>query len=271
MMHLYSALLCIVVHQKRFTIMWGGGGGSLLNHHQCAASTWMMRRLPQDNSTSALTKRVKGKGCIMASPCLAAATLAPDSIGYLIGNKLLRQASSAVYVQHSRARLIYDRHFMLELRKVRSSGIVDTITLDTLHSLGLLCLPDPAAYEAAVCPTDTGCSRRRRRRCDRKWKRGSRGGLTAKLKANPCRTPLPSILLANVRSVENKLDYLKLDLTTKQEMRDCCTIILTETWLNPSVSDDAVSIEGLTIFRSDRRGVLSGKSRGWRCVYLHKQ
>ncbi len=26
-MHLYSALLCIVVHPKRFTIMWGGGGG----------------------------------------------------------------------------------------------------------------------------------------------------------------------------------------------------------------------------------------------------
>ncbi len=25
MMHLYSALLCIVVHPKRFTIMWGGG------------------------------------------------------------------------------------------------------------------------------------------------------------------------------------------------------------------------------------------------------
>ncbi len=32
-----------------------GGGGSLLNHHQCVASTWMMRRLPQDNGTSALT------------------------------------------------------------------------------------------------------------------------------------------------------------------------------------------------------------------------
>ncbi len=37
LMHLYSALLCVAVHPKRFTIMWG----SLLNHHQCAASTWM--------------------------------------------------------------------------------------------------------------------------------------------------------------------------------------------------------------------------------------
>ncbi len=29
MMHLYSDLLCIVVHQKRFTIMCGGGGGGI--------------------------------------------------------------------------------------------------------------------------------------------------------------------------------------------------------------------------------------------------
>ncbi len=29
MMHLYSALLCIFVHPKRFTIMLGGGGGVL--------------------------------------------------------------------------------------------------------------------------------------------------------------------------------------------------------------------------------------------------
>ncbi len=52
MMHFYNTLLCIVVHPKRFTIIWGG---SLLNHHQCAASTWMMRRLPQDKGASALT------------------------------------------------------------------------------------------------------------------------------------------------------------------------------------------------------------------------
>ncbi len=52
-MHLYSTLLCIVVHPKHITIMWVGG--SLLNHQQCAASTWMMRRLPQDNGDSAFT------------------------------------------------------------------------------------------------------------------------------------------------------------------------------------------------------------------------
>ncbi len=43
---MYNALLCIVVHPKRFTIMWAGAG-SLLNHHQCAESTWMTLWLPQ--------------------------------------------------------------------------------------------------------------------------------------------------------------------------------------------------------------------------------
>ncbi len=47
MMHLYSALLCIVVHPKHFTIMWGGGGVS--------PQPSMMRRLSQDNGASALT------------------------------------------------------------------------------------------------------------------------------------------------------------------------------------------------------------------------
>ncbi len=40
-MHVYSTLLCIAVHPKRFTIMWGGGGGSLLNHHQWSRSRWI--------------------------------------------------------------------------------------------------------------------------------------------------------------------------------------------------------------------------------------
>ncbi len=36
MMHLYSALLCIV-HTQSALQSWRGGGGSLLNHHQCCS------------------------------------------------------------------------------------------------------------------------------------------------------------------------------------------------------------------------------------------
>ncbi len=62
MMHLYSDLLCIAVHPKRFTIMCVGG--SLLNHHQCAASTWMMWRLPQDNTGAQCAHHTVDSGAV---------------------------------------------------------------------------------------------------------------------------------------------------------------------------------------------------------------
>lgn len=77
-----------------------------------------------------------------------------------------------------------------------------------------------------------------------KW--GTRGGACTRLKANPCKTQISSIVLANVRSLENKPDYIKLELTTKQEVRNCCAFVLAETWQNDSVTEDTVSFNGLT-------------------------
>ncbi len=53
---IYIAIYCVLLYTKSALQSCGGGGGSgsLLNHHQCAASNWRMRRLPQDNDTSAL-------------------------------------------------------------------------------------------------------------------------------------------------------------------------------------------------------------------------
>ncbi len=47
-MQLYSALLCIAVHPKRFTIMWGGLSSTTPSVQH------PLGRLPQDNGTSAL-------------------------------------------------------------------------------------------------------------------------------------------------------------------------------------------------------------------------
>ncbi len=47
MIHLYSALLCITVHLKRFTIMRGG--------HSSITTSVLMRRQPQYHGTSAHT------------------------------------------------------------------------------------------------------------------------------------------------------------------------------------------------------------------------
>lgn len=51
----------------------------------------------------------------------------------------------------------------------------------------------------------------------------------ARLKANPNRPTIPSILFANVHSLENKLDHLRLQLHTQRVMRDCCVSGFTAT------------------------------------------
>ncbi|KAI3374201.1 hypothetical protein L3Q82_006056 [Scortum barcoo] len=89
----------------------------------------------------------------------------------------------------------------------------------------------------------------KRKRCARKQKRGKRGGLLARLKANAGRPPIPSLFLSNVRSLDNKLDLLRLRLGVSREMRNCAVLCLTETWLNNNMPDPA--------FRSSTAGFCS--------------
>ncbi len=51
---IYIGLYCVFLYIQS-VLLYNHVGWSLLNHHQCAASTWMLRWLPQDNVTSALT------------------------------------------------------------------------------------------------------------------------------------------------------------------------------------------------------------------------
>ncbi|KAI3369575.1 hypothetical protein L3Q82_024384 [Scortum barcoo] len=81
----------------------------------------------------------------------------------------------------------------------------------------------------------------KRKRCARKQKRGKWGGLLARLKANAGRPPIPSLFLSNVRSLDNKLDLLRLRLGVSREMRNCAVLCLTETWLNDNMMDPASS------------------------------
>ncbi|KAI4905306.1 hypothetical protein NFI96_022731, partial [Prochilodus magdalenae] len=91
---------------------------------------------------------------------------------------------------------------------------------------------------------------RRRRR-----KLGKRGGLHARLKACASRPPLPSLLLANVRSLENKLDELRARITSQREVRECCALIFSETWLSE--------------IRGDRTAASGKMSGGGVCVYVN--
>ncbi len=82
----------------------------------------------------------------------------------------------------------------------------------------------------------------------------------ARLRANPTRPALPTLMLSNVRSLENKLDLIQLSRSTQHEARDCCVFVFTETWLNDNIPDSAIQLNSLTCYRADRDSSLSGKT-----------
>ena len=78
-------------------------------------------------------------------------------------------------------------------------------------------------------------------------RRGRRGGVLVKVRRREHRTALPSALLANVRSLDNKVDELHSRVSYQRDLKSCSITRLTETWLD----DDAVHV------------VLSGFSMQW--------
>ncbi|KAI3368602.1 hypothetical protein L3Q82_025607 [Scortum barcoo] len=100
------------------------------------------------------------------------------------------------------------RYSRTELIKIRDGSATST-TLQSavlglralLGRLQLLRTPD---WRSGARRTEG-----KRKRCARKQKRGKRGGLLARLKANAGKPPIPSLFLSNVRSLDNKLDLLR--------------------------------------------------------------
>lgn len=81
---------------------------------------------------------------------------------------------------------------------------------------------------------------------------------------------LPSIFLANVRSLAIKIDELRLRLTQWMFI-DCNIMVFAETWLNSTIPNSAIELEGRNIFRADRTAVDSGKSKdGGVCLYVNR-
>ena len=93
----------------------------------------------------------------------------------------------------------------------------------------------------------------------RQRKRGQRAGCLLRIRRRSNKPPLPSILLANVQSLENKIDELRGRLNYHWDNKNCNILCFTEVWLN----DDPINIQlaGYTVYRQDRTAA-SGKTRG---------
>ncbi|XP_060696811.1 uncharacterized protein LOC132825498 [Hemiscyllium ocellatum] len=132
-------------------------------------------------------------------------------------------------------------------------------------------LPDPVETLKATTSTQdpTGCTHIPSGTIDlpqqlkgpKLRKRGRRAGLQTRAKERGFKSPLPTILLANIQSIENKLDEIKSRLSVQRELRDCCVLCFTETWLTRATPDCTLQPEGFSIHRMDRSPAM-GKARG---------
>ncbi|KAK3511758.1 hypothetical protein QTP70_021781, partial [Hemibagrus guttatus] len=106
----------------------------------------------------------------------------------------------------------------------------------------------------------------------KKRKRGKRAGAFVKLRQRGFRTVLPSIHLANLRSLPNKMDELLLLSRTNKDFSNSAALCFTESWLNDATRDSALNLPCFQLFRADRVAESAGKSRGGgTCFYINER
>lgn len=65
------------------------------------------------------------------------------------------------------------------------------------------------------------------------------------------------------------MDLLRFRQNTQREIRECCALILTETWLQNNIPDSAVQLDGLICLRADRTSMSRRIKGGRPCVYVN--
>ncbi|KAK0142423.1 hypothetical protein N1851_019868 [Merluccius polli] len=94
--------------------------------------------------------------------------------------------------------------------------------------------------------------KRRKRRRERRQKRGCRSRVRARLSRQPHKPSLPSLFITNARSLPNKIEELELTISTQKNIQDCCVMVITETWLTPTIPAETIKLAGRIAHRADR-------------------
>ena len=97
---------------------------------------------------------------------------------------------------------------------------------------------------------------------------GRRSGCLVRIRRRVTNLPLPSVLLANVQSLDNKVDKLQACISYQWDIKNCNILCFTESCLNDDMNN--IHLAGFKLFRQNRTAA-SGKTRGWRSMYICKQ
>ncbi len=155
--------------------------------------------------------------------------------------------------------IMYDKRTLLDIGQRYTNLIQDTLYTDPAWPLEIL-----RSTEA-----DKGRLNNTRRR---KKHRGKRAAIRNRLRKRAHSPPLPSILLANVQSLDNKMDDLRARISFQRDIRDCNILCLTETWLTPTVPDTAVTpSDNFSVLRMDRTAEAGKTKGGGVCFFINKK
>ncbi len=127
----------------------------------------------------------------------------------------------SLFTHITSALITYDKGTLLDIGN-RFTNLVHTLS------------PNPSWPLEILRSAENNCHRRRNKK-----HHGNSAGIRNRLRKRAHSAPLPSILLANVQSMGNKMDNLRARISFQRDIRDCNIICLTETWLTPSVPDTA--------------------------------
>ncbi len=165
----------------------------------------------------------------------------------------------SLFTRITSALFIYDRRTLLDIGHHCTNLLQDTLSTDPAWPLEIL-------RSTEVNDGRLNNPRRRRKH------RGRRAGIRNRLRKRAHSPPLPSILLANVQSLENKMDDLRARISFQRDIRDCNILCLTETWLTPTVPDTAVTpSDNFSVLRMDRTAEAGKTKGGGVCFMFNKK
>ena len=105
----------------------------------------------------------------------------------------------------------------------------------------------------------------------RRCRRGKRSSLLVRLRRRAHRAPLPSILLANVQFLDNKVDEIRARVSFQRDIGDCNVLCFKETWLTRDMLSELVQPPGFFTHPADRNKHLFGKKKGGGvCLTINK-
>ncbi len=140
----------------------------------------------------------------MALLCSVACELAPLRMCFYV---LFYVFLLSLFTRITSAMIIYDKRTMLDIGHRCTNLLQDTLTTDLAWPLEIL-------GNTKLNKGHLNNPRRRRKH------RGKCAGIRNRLRKRAHSPPLPSILLANIQSLENKMDDLRARISFQWDIRD---------------------------------------------------